>query len=97
MSDNLNALNIIILADLLTCHYFQLQFLLSSGVEIDHVDYGGSTPLHFAAQYGHLAVVKRLIEGGCDVNHGSKSGKTAVWKAAVAGHKMWSGLIRSYN
>ena len=61
------------------------QYLLSNGAEIDDVDYGGSTPLHYAAEHCHLEAVELILNGGCDVNHCSKSGRTAIWKAAVAG------------
>jgi ankyrin repeat protein len=36
-----------------------------------HTDFGGplqlrgATPLYFAAQYGHLEVVRRLLDQGC--------------------------------
>jgi ankyrin repeat protein len=34
--------------------------------------------LHLAANFGHLAIAKRLLEGGADPTLRNKDGKTAV-------------------
>ena len=34
--------------------------------------------MHFAALYGHLAIAKRLLEGGADPTLRTKGGKTAL-------------------
>ena len=44
------------------------------------------TPLHMACQYGHLAVVAKLVELGADVRKKSDEGWDAVNIAAVTGH-----------
>jgi ankyrin repeat protein len=40
-------------------------------------DYGRSA-LHYAALDGHLAIAKRLLEGGADVTLRDDEGKTAI-------------------
>lgn len=45
----------------------------------------GWTPLKFAAEKGHIALLKILIKAGADVNH-ERSGFTALGQAAKYGH-----------
>lgn len=42
--------------------------LLAAGVPVDAPARYGQTPLYFAAENGHLAVAKRLVERGANVN-----------------------------
>ena len=46
----------------------------------------GYTPLHSASQAGHLEVVNRLIQAGCDVNAQMDDGDTALYCATLFGH-----------
>ena len=43
-------------------------------------------PLHFAALYGHLAFIGKLLAGGADPRLGSSEGITPLHNAAVGGH-----------
>jgi ankyrin repeat protein len=49
-------------------------------------DGAAESPLHGAAWCGDLAEVKRLIEGGADVNWRDSIGETALFGAAAWGH-----------
>jgi outer membrane protein assembly factor BamB len=46
----------------------RIDALLASGAPIDAPARYGQTPLYFAAEKGHLAAVKRLVERGANVN-----------------------------
>ncbi|KAG9493252.1 ankyrin repeat domain-containing protein 6 isoform X3 [Eleutherodactylus coqui] len=46
----------------------------------------GRTPLHLAANKGHLNVVQILLQAGCDLNVQDDSQQTALHRAAVVGH-----------
>ena len=48
------------------------------GVDINKVSQynGGETPLHIAAQNGHLSIVEFLIKSGADINKSRNCGKT---------------------
>ena len=46
----------------------------------------GFSPIWIAAQYGHLVLVKYLVEHGADVNMAIFNGATAVSVAAEKGH-----------
>jgi ankyrin repeat protein len=53
----------------------------------DRVDYLGWTPLHAAAQAGHVAVVEMLVERtGLEVDRRTYHGFTALYLAAQEGH-----------
>jgi len=54
---------------------------LNHGANIHATDNDGSTPLHFAAEYGNLEVVKLLLKRGADKNLKDKYGNTPLESA----------------
>lgn len=61
--------------------------LLASGVPVDAPARYGQTPLYFAAENGHLAVARRLVERGADVNvQDGFFGASALEMALGGGH-----------
>ena len=58
------------------------------GCDINQMDFGGSTPLHWAVRNGHERVVKMLL-GRDDVNPDKpdNGGETPLWWAAFNGHE----------
>ena len=40
-----------------------------------------NTPLHYSAQYGHVAVVKYLVDHGADVNIKKGDGEYRVYQS----------------
>lgn len=63
-------------------------FLLKKRLSMDLVKcmYTKEAPLLIAASYGHLDVVKILLEQGGDIEIADGSNRTACYKAAEAGH-----------
>ena len=47
----------------------------------------GSTPLHFAANWGQFEIVKILVEAGAWVNASNRRGATPLHAAGVKGHR----------
>ena len=45
------------------------------------------TPLYIAAEFGHEAVVRTLMEAGADVNKATDDGVTPLYMAAYKGHE----------
>ncbi|KAF6778441.1 hypothetical protein AHF37_02090 [Paragonimus kellicotti] len=67
---------------------FRVKFLLDNGACVDMTDSSGrkSTPLHFAAGYGHRDVVELLLERGADVNARDDGGLVPLHNACSFGH-----------
>ncbi|KFY83567.1 hypothetical protein V498_07971, partial [Pseudogymnoascus sp. VKM F-4517 (FW-2822)] len=86
--------------DLIIVCYFGLttavQILLErkSNVDIDSRDIGhGQTSLFWAAENGHEAVAKLLLQKGADVDAKDVDGGTPLRRAAVYGHKAVAKLL----
>ncbi|XP_063903996.1 uncharacterized protein LOC135123357 [Zophobas morio] len=67
-------------------HFDIVQFLIESGVDINHATGKGGTPLWTAARNGHYRIVKLLVKCGADVNHADDRGYTPVFLACENGH-----------
>lgn len=52
----------------------------------DFFDYGGFTPLHFAAQSGDLVAARLLLAAGAELEKTSADGNGALVVAAMSGH-----------
>ena len=67
-----------------------VRILLKKGADVSICGAGGRTALHVSATRGHLAVTKRLVSAGANVdaamNEGNSDGATALHLAAEKGH-----------
>ena len=72
----------------------RVRTLIYANVDINERNYAGITPLTIAAEKGHLAIVKLLLEeGGASVNLNSSYGVTPLIAAAAAGHREVADLL----
>jgi serine/threonine-protein phosphatase 6 regulatory ankyrin repeat subunit B len=64
-------------------------FLLSQGAKVDITDKDGGTPLRVAAFFGHVGVVKMLLQhvGGQGLSETDNEGRTTLYYAALRGHE----------
>ncbi|EPB67720.1 ankyrin repeat protein [Ancylostoma ceylanicum] len=53
---------------------------------MEHKDEKGNTPLHLAAENGHGATIKVLIDAGCDIEAKNSEEDTALFLAVFEGH-----------
>jgi ankyrin repeat protein len=60
--------------------------LLSRGLDVDHMDRNGSTPLQIAALYGHLDMITLFLSYGATLDVGTPVKCTALAIAAREGH-----------
>lgn len=56
--------------------------LLAAGASIQHADREGQTPLMFAAAYGYVELVRKLLEMGADVDAVDQQERNALARAA---------------
>ena len=56
---------------------------------------GLSTPMGFAADYGHKEIVEFLVHHGCDINAKDNDGDTALSMATKKGHDEIVKFLRS--
>jgi cytohesin len=52
--------------------------LIQAGADVNRAANNGATPLYFAAQNGHEAVVLALIQAGGDVNKAADNSATPL-------------------
>lgn len=56
------------------------------GLDEQHRDNSGWTPLHYAAFEGHIDVCEALLEAGAKIDEADNDGKGALMLAAQEGH-----------
>lgn len=61
--------------------------VLKFGPDVEARKNDGATPLHLAAEYGHLELARILLENGADVNATKWPDRTPLYKAAEGGLK----------
>lgn len=62
-----------------------VDLLIENGANVSASSQDGWTPLHNAANNGHLSILKKLIEKGADVNVKKDDGYIALHNAAQKG------------
>jgi uncharacterized protein len=62
-----------------------VKHLLSGGMDLDHSDFTGNTPLIYAARYARVTLVEFLLRHGADVNAYTHWGTTALIEAVRKG------------
>ncbi|KGG79952.1 hypothetical protein Y919_08885 [Caloranaerobacter azorensis H53214] len=67
-------------------NYEMAKYLVEKGMGVNGRDYEGYTPIHWAAQGGHLDIIKLLAENGGDLEAQDDYGQTPLYVAASLGH-----------
>ena len=60
--------------------------LITAGVDVGQIYFGGTTALHFATENGHVDVVRALLEAGADVGQQAMLGVTALMVGSQNGY-----------
>jgi ankyrin repeat protein len=60
--------------------------LINNGVDVNTIDFTGSTALIYAADRGKLSIVKKLVTAGANLNIKNNKGQSSCWVAAGSGH-----------
>merc|ERR1711959_131805 len=59
-------------------HYQMVKFLIEQGADVNALDMGESTALHWSAMRGHVEIVKYLLEAGSDKQVRNKQEKLPI-------------------
>ena len=73
--------------DFLTVHCCVVQYLCQSNVSVNPADNEGHTPLHAAAEYGSLELVKLLCKVGADTSRLTVHGESPLQLASKKRHR----------
>ncbi|EPS26278.1 hypothetical protein POX_c04747 [Penicillium oxalicum] len=81
-----------------SAHERIVHLLLSNGANVNVQNANGQTPLHIAAQHGHIGIVRLLLASKfIDVNIQDHRGATPLHLASENGHAMVVTLLVEHN
>lgn len=64
-----------------------MDYLISEGCKVNHVDTYGQSPIFYACREGHLEAVKKLVAYGSDSDLVDNNGQTPIYYA-IKGAKL---------
>ncbi|HOT51462.1 MAG TPA: ankyrin repeat domain-containing protein, partial [Candidatus Hydrogenedentes bacterium] len=71
-----------------------VQVFIGEGADINAADINGFTPLHIAAEQGHVRMVKLLMSRGANVNLRNSEGRTPLKIAQDSNNDEVAALLR---
>lgn len=93
--------------DVLGCSFLHLSarddstagvlFALANGIDINHVDYGGWTPLHWSVYFRRHSVARLLLRHGASVSAQDLEGRTCHTIATLTGNELFSEDVVEYD
>ena len=66
----------------------EVKRLIDQGMDLDHHDFTGNTPLIYAARYARVDLVQFLLNHGADVNASTHWGTTALKESVRKGNRV---------
>ncbi len=76
-------------------NFFEIQQLVSFGIDINHRYENGITPLMLASKMGSVRSIKSLLELGAEIDLRSGEGKTAIDYAQLNGDKLTIAILKA--
>lgn len=78
----INAYHQNLLEESITCGVQKIsEYLIKQGINLDHQDINGKTPLHYCAEYDDKSIAAFILQNGGDVNVKDKYGNNPLWTA----------------
>ena len=74
-----------------------VRLLIENGVDVNHADDSGITPLHWAVEYDNEEAVRLLLDAGACTESSDSSGETPLHWAAWTGHAGSAALLLRYG
>ena len=71
--------------------------LINKGIDINHQDYKGLSPLHFCTQYNNITIAELLLQKGAKVNMIDIYGNNPLWYAVFNGDYHLVKLLIKYG
>ena len=59
-----------------------VEILIYAGANVNNIDHEGDSPLHYASYYGHVDIVRVLLDKGADPFICNSRNMTVLWSAA---------------
>lgn len=78
-------------------HYEIVEYLLSTGMDVNEKDRNGATYLEHAAVMGDEEMVRLLLSHGADINARDANGVTALGHAGICGKYFLFDLLKEYG